>query len=59
MMHVMYMLNFGKIEKEARIMGKEYEMLQAANFMTVLLKFLLPFLIFITVFFVFVAIVML
>ncbi len=52
-------VKFGKIERDVRVMGKEYEMLQAANFMTVLLKFLLPFLIFITVFFVFVAIVML
>ncbi len=52
-------VKFGKIEKDVRVMGREYEMLQAANFMTVLLKFLLPFLIFITVFFVFVAIVML
>ncbi len=52
-------VKFGKIESDVKVMGKEYEMLQAANFMTVLLKFLLPFLIFITVFFVFVAIVML
>jgi len=50
---------FGKIERNVRLMGKEYEMLQAANFMTILLKFLLPFLIFVTAFFVFVAIVML
>ncbi len=50
---------FGRIEKDVRIMGKEYELLQAANFMTVLMKFLLPFLIFVTVFFIFVAIVML
>jgi len=52
-------VKFGKIERNVKVMGKEYEMLQAANFMTVMLKFLLPFLIFIMAFFVFVAIVML
>lgn len=52
-------VKLGRVEKDVLVMGKEYEMLQAANFMTVLVKFLLPFLIFITVFFIFVAIVML
>lgn len=50
---------FGKIEKNVRIMGKEYKIVDVANLMTMTLKFLLPFLILIITLFIFVAIMML